>query len=225
MVQGTPAGKLWVHGSDHAPCGSLPLTVMADALLLNLWFPTFTASEMMPRTLSVLRQFPFSASQPGISYLAIHPVAWGEPTVLERRFRPGLEPESAMAIAAEFLHSDYAYVWETHWDLWMPGDSDSEDFHLAPVQVKIITHGLDFEEHAYQQAGHLQVDFGLDTSFLGEEELLAATTEGRVRANVQRLVAFTGAVEKNCGITGRVLWSESDENLAQKLIELLQRVQ
>ena len=36
---------------------------------------------------------------------------------------------------------------------------------------------------------------------------------------------FTIAVEKNCGITGRVLWSESEENLAQKLISRLQKVQ
>jgi hypothetical protein len=41
---------------------------------------------------------------------------------------------------------------------------------------------------------------------------------------VQKLVAFTQAVEQNCGITGRVLWSESDENLAQKLIARVQRV-
>jgi hypothetical protein len=38
------------------------------------------------------------------------------------------------------------------------------------------------------------------------------------------LIDFTQRVEKNCGITGRVLWSESDENLAQKLIAKLQRV-
>jgi len=30
-------------------------------------------------------------------------------------------------------------------------------------------------------------------------------------------------VEKNCGVTGRVLWSESEENLAQKLIARLQQ--
>jgi hypothetical protein len=32
-------------------------------------------------------------------------------------------------------------------------------------------------------------------------------------------------VEKNTGLSGRILWSESDENLAQKLISRLQRVQ
>ena len=45
------------------------------------------------------------------------------------------------------------------------------------------------------------------------------------QANVTKLVAVTAAVEKNCGIRGRVLWSESDESLAQKLIARLQKVQ
>jgi hypothetical protein len=69
------------------------------------------------------------------------------------------------------------------------------------------------------------VDFGLDTPFLQEEVQLTPFIEQRVRANVQKLVDFTAKVEKNCGISGRVLWSESEENLAQKLISRLQKVQ
>jgi len=179
---------------------------------------------MMPRTLSVLRQFPFSAQRPGISYLAIQPVSWSEPTVLERRFRPGLDPDQAAAITSEFIHSDYAYVFEASWDMWTPA-GDEDELALTTMTVKIIAHGLDFEEQAYQQAGHVQVDFGLDSPFLYEGQELTPIVESRFRANVQKLVAFTTAVEKNCGISGRVLWSESDENLAQKLIERLQRVQ
>jgi hypothetical protein len=204
---------------------SVAPALMADALYLSLWFPSFSEAEMMPRTLSVLRQFPFSAQRPGISNLAVHPVSWNEPTVLERRFRPGLDPEQAIAIATEFLHSDYAYLFETYWDLWVPLEEDSGELLLTPLQVKIIAHGLDFEEQAYQQAGHVQVDFGLDSPFLYEGQELTPLVEARFRSNVQKLVAFTTAVEKNCGISGRVLWSESDENLAKKLIERLQRVQ
>ncbi len=198
-------------------------TTMADPLFLSVWFPSFSEAEMMPRLLSVLRQFPYSAQRPGISYLSIHPVSWSEPTVLERRFRPGLDAEPAVAIATEFLHADYAYLLETHWDLWVPTGIEDEML-LAPVQAKIIAHGTQFEDGIYQQAGHVQVDFGLDTPFLFEEEELTSPVENRVKANVQKLVTFTAAVEKNCGISGRVLWSESDENLAQKLIERLQRV-
>ncbi len=63
---------------------------MADSLYLSIWFPSFREGEMMPRAVSVLRQFPFSAVREGIPYLSVHPVAWSEPTVLERRFTPGI---------------------------------------------------------------------------------------------------------------------------------------
>ncbi len=177
----------------------------------------------MPRTLSVMRQFPFSAQRTGISYFSVHPVSWSEPTVMERRFRPGLDPEQAVMIAGEFLHADYAYVFEAHWELWSPDETG--EMLLVPRQVRFVAHGVQFDDSAFQQAGHVQVDFGLDTPFLYEELELGPVEESRIKANVQKLVAFTSAVEKNCGISGRVLWSESDESLAQKLIERFQKVQ
>jgi hypothetical protein len=54
---------------------------------------------------------------------------------------------------------------------------------------------------------------------------LTGAAERNIRSNVQKLVEFTANVEKNAGATGRLLWSESEENLAQKLINRLQRVQ
>ena len=113
------------------------------------------------------------------------------------------------------------------WDLWTPlqeGDLD-QTWELQQQKVKFIAFGPKFEEATYQQNGHIQVDFGLDTPFLYEDVDFTESTERRVKANVQKLVAFTTAVEKNCGISGRVLWSESEDNLAQKLIERLQKVQ
>jgi hypothetical protein len=202
---------------------------MADRLFLNLWFPSFSEAEMCPRLLAVLRQFPFSKQRPGITYLAVHPVGWSESTVLEQRFEPGVEPDAAIAVAAEILHDDYAYVFEASWDLWMPkeqaDETEEEEFVPAPLLVKFIAHGLEFEDHFYQQAGHVQVDFGVDAPFLYEDQIMTPALEARFRANVQKLVMFTNIVEKNSGISGRVLWSESDENLAQKLIERLQRIQ
>ena len=194
---------------------------MSDPLYLSLWFPQFSPRDMMSRAASVLRQFPFSAEQPGVTYVAIHPVSWSEPTVLERRFRPGLDPEQATAIASEFTHEDYAFVFETHWDLWVP---EENKLILSPERAKFIVHGTEFGDGAYQQAGHIQVDLGLDTPFLFETPEEDEGAEARIRVNVQKLVGFTQAVEKNCGITGRVLWSESDENLAQKLIARVQKV-
>ena len=197
---------------------------MGDSLYLSLWFPSFDEAEILPRTVSMLRQVPFSAARDGVTYSAIQPVSWSEPTILERRYRPGVEPEVAVAEVAEFLHDDYAYVFEAYWDLWTPPEG-AEKWVLEPSLVRLVAHGMEFEERAAEEAGHIQIDFGLDTSFLHEEVEFTSEAEQNVRSNVQELVEFTALVEKNAGATGRLLWSESEENLAQKLINRLQRVQ
>jgi hypothetical protein len=197
---------------------------MGDSLYLSLWFLRFDQSDILPRTVSVLRQLPFSGARDGVTYAAIQPVSWSEPTILERRFRPGVAPEEAAEVVAELLHDDYAYVFEAYWDLWTPPEG-TEKWVLEPSLVRLIAQGMEFEEHAAEETGHIQIDFGLDTPFLHEEIEFTSEAERNVRSNVQKLVEFTAKVEKNAGATGRLLWSESEENLAQKLIARLQRVQ
>jgi hypothetical protein len=197
---------------------------MADSLYLSLWFPSFEEPEILPLTVSVLRQLPFSSTLSGVTYAAIQPVSWSEPTILERRFRPGVAPEEAAAEVADFLHDDYAYVFEAYWDLWAPPEG-ADKWVLQPSLVRLVAHGNEFEERGSEEAGNIQIDFGLDTSFLHEEIKFTGEAERNIRSNVQQLVEFTAKVEKNAGATGRLLWSESEENLAQKLINRLQRVQ
>jgi len=198
---------------------------MADPLFLSLWFPHFETIEILPRAVSVVKQFPFSQSKPGITYIALHPVSWGEPTVLEKRFEPGIPPEEAAEIATDLLHEDYAYVFEAYWDLWTPtSETENLQWALKPSLVQFIVHGKEFER-ADPEVGEIEVDFGLDTPFLYEEFTLAGEDEDRLKQNVQKLVAFTAAAEKSSRATGRLLWSESEENLAQKLIARLQKVQ
>jgi len=200
---------------------------MADRLYLNIWFPSFHEHEMLPRLLSVLRLFPFSAQRPGIGYLGVHSISWNEPLLFEQTFDSRAEPEQALTLAEEFLHEDNAYELEVLWDLWVPlqeGDLDTT-WEARPQTVKFTAFGIKFEDATYQENGHIQVDFGLDSAFLYEEVEFTEAVEQRIKSNVQKLVAFTTAVETNCGISGRILWSESEDNLAQKLIERLQRVQ
>jgi hypothetical protein len=200
---------------------------MADRLYLSIWFPSFRDTEMITRLLSVIRQFPASPQKGGVGYLAVHSISWSEPELFQQTFDYRIDPESALQFAAEFLQEDNAYELEMLWDLWMPVQEEDldETWEVKPQLVKFIAFGSKFEEATYQQNGHIQVDFGLDTPFLYEDVELTAAVENRVKANVHKLVSFTTAVEKNCGISGRVLWSESEDNLAQKLIERLQKVQ
>jgi hypothetical protein len=202
---------------------------MADSLYLSLWFPDFEGPAMLPHILSVLQQFPFSESIPGVTYLSVQPVSWNEASILERRFVPGVAPEEALVVAADLVHDDYAYIFDAHWDLWTPASGGSvnanEQWQLAPLGVKFIAREEEFDEGAFRQSGHIEVDFGLDSSFLQENVALTEDTQARVRDNVSKLVEFAVKAEKNTRANSRLLWSESQDNLAQKLVARLQRVQ
>jgi len=197
---------------------------MADPLYLSLWFSSFDTEDVLPRVLAVMQQFPFSSAQPGITYVALHPVSWNEATVLEDRFRPGIPPLEAVNFAADLLHEDYAYVFEAYWDLWNLSE-ETKDWVLLPSLVTFIAHGIDFDEGSFEQEGHIQIDFGLDSAFIQEQVTLTSAAEAKLRTNVQKLVDFTTRLEQNAGAKARLLWSESEENLAQKLISRLQKVQ
>jgi hypothetical protein len=198
--------------------------IVADPLYLSLWYPSFEVEDMLPRALSVMRQFPFSSQQPGITAVALHPVSWNEATILERQFKPGITPEAAVLIASDLLHEDYAYVFEAAWELWIR-DDQTQEWTLRPSPVRFVVHAEEFEERIAEEEGHIQVDLGLDSAFLQEQVELTLEAEDRVRANVQKLVEFSAKADKSSGATSRLLRSESGENLAQKLIARLQRVE
>lgn len=197
---------------------------MPDPLYLSLWFSDFSGPAMLPHALAVFEQFPFSAQRPGITYEAVQPVSWNEASVLERRFSPGIGPEEAVSVAADLIHDDYAYTFDAYWDLWMP-DETGRQWRLVPSPVKFIVQGEEFDEGAQEQTGHIQIDFGLDSPFLQETVELTDEVKSKVRENVAKLVEFTLKAQKNTRASGRLLWSESEENLAQKLIARLQKVQ
>jgi hypothetical protein len=151
--------------------------------------------------------------------------------------------ESAVAEATEQLHDDMAYEFEMRWLLWSPEltdtqpDPDTEPeyesaaldtlWKLQAATVRILGLGPQFDDASFEQNGHIRIDFGLDTPWLAEtlaDEQLDEDATKHIQQNVEMLLAFTLSVEKNCGISSRLLWTESGEPLAQKLIDRLQRV-
>jgi hypothetical protein len=197
---------------------------MSDSLYLSLWFPDFSGPAMLPHLLAVLQQFPFSAQRPGITYAAVQPVSWNEASILERRFSPGIRPEEGALVIADLIHDDYAYIFDAYWDLWTP-DQAGQQWSLIPGLVKFIVQGEEFDDGTQQETGHIQIDFGLDSLFIQENVELTEETQAKIRDNVAKLVEFTMKAEKNTRAGGRLLWSESEENLAQKLIARLQKMQ
>ena len=182
---------------------------------------------MLPRLLSVLKQFPFSADRPGIGYLGIRSISWDEPIIFQQTFDYRADSRARSALAGEFLHEDNAYELDVLWDLWVPtkeGDLD-ETWVLRPQTVKFIAFGTEFEEGTFQENGHIQVDFGLDAPFLFEEADYTSVLEQRIKANVHKVGRLYQRRGEELRHQRPGLWSESEDNLAQKLIERLQRVQ
>ncbi len=220
---------------------------MADQLYLSLWFPNFRLQALPDALVCVLRQFIAvsreGGAQPELARVAAasaYPIDWAESPIYQRIYvnderseaseADASLPENAVAEATEQLHDDTAYEFETRWRLWVPEPSPAgldTAWRLEPVRVRIVGFGPNFDLGSYEQNGHIRVDFGLDTpwTFEGsEEESLDEDTTKRVQQNVEKLLAFTLSVEKHCGISSRLLWTESGEPLAEKLIARLQRL-
>jgi len=87
----------------------------------------------------------------------------------------------------------------------------------APRLVRVTGYGPLFDEGAYEQDGHIRIDFGPDSPFLEEDADLDQVGARRVEENVRQLVELAAAVEKASGATARLLWSELGESLAQRL--------
>lgn len=201
---------------------------MPDPLYLSLWFTDFEGPAMLPHLMAVLQQFPFSDHRPGIASIVVQPVSWNEASILERRFPEGIAPEEAMVVAADLIHDDYAYVFEAYWDLWTPDDDakgKNSDWRLVPSPVRITAQGEEFDDGAHQESGHVLMDLGLDSLFVPDNIDLTDEAQAKIRANVAKLIEFAKRIETKTRAASRRLWSESEENLAQKLIARLQKVQ
>jgi hypothetical protein len=203
---------------------------MADQLYLSLWFPNFRLASLPAALVAVLKQFAKAGGAATVSAAAAYPISWNEAPVFQRIFEEdedgAASPERAVAEATEMLHDDFAYEFEAEWELWTAGTAGGLDtsWKQEAQTVRITGFGPQFDEGSYEQNGHVRIDFGTDTTFLQDEVDLDPESAVHVKENVQHLIDFTQAIEQNIGISSRLLWSESGENLAQKLIARLQRL-
>jgi len=216
---------------------------MADQLYLSLWFPNFRFAALPEAVVSVLRQFARVSGLPRVSAAAAYPVSFSEPAAYQRQYvldtrSQAVEEqdsliENAVPEAMELFHEDTAYEFEMKWRLWTfePGEGGLDGvWKRFPATVKLLAFGPEFDDSTFEQNGHIRIDFGLDTAWVFDEEEIWDDEDARAEAathikeNIEMLLAFTLSVEKHCNISSRLLWTESGEPLAEKLIGRLQRL-
>jgi hypothetical protein len=195
---------------------------MADTLYLSLWYPNLRLADLEAKLIAVLSTFSKHGGEARVYSATVWPVSWSESPAFQRVYghgERGVEPRMAVEDALELLHEDYAYEFQIGWSLWELEPAAGLDSRWArePRMVRVTGYGPLFDEGAYEQDGHIRIDFGSDAPFLDEEIELDPTTAKHVEENVRQLVELTTAVEKESGATARLLWSELGESLAQRL--------
>jgi hypothetical protein len=204
---------------------------MSDALYLSLWYPNLRLEALPDKLVAVLSEFAKHAGEPLVYSATVWPVNWSESPVFQQIYgrraggtnqpgsQVGAEPRVAVEQATELLHEDYAYEFQVGWNLWEIESAEG----LEPRWVKgtrlvrVTGFGPLFDEGAYEQDGHVRIDFGNDAPFLEEEAELDSAAARHMEENVRQLVELTNGVEKASGVTARLLWSELGESLAQRL--------
>jgi hypothetical protein len=195
---------------------------MSDTLYLSLWYPNLRVAAIPDKLTAVLGAFAAHGGEPRVYAATVWPISWTETPIFQKVYGwgdRGAEPKAAVEEALELLHDDYAYEFQIGWSLWELETGSEKDprWVREPRLVRVTGYGPLFDEGAYEQDGHIRIDFGPDGPFLEEDVELDSVAARHVEENVRQLVELTAAVEKASGATARLLWSELGESLAQRL--------
>jgi hypothetical protein len=207
---------------------------MADTLYLSLWYPNLLLEALPDKLVAVLGAFAAHGGEAKVYSATVWPASWNEAPIFERvygrmpaeseggvgpRAGPGADPWQTVEEATELFHDDYAYEFQIGWSLWGLETAPGFDprWVRGPRLVRVTGYGPLFDEGAYEQDGHIRIDFGTDAPFLEEDADLDQVGAQHVEENVRQLVDLTAALEKASGATARLLWSELGESLAQRL--------
>lgn len=183
---------------------------MADPLYLSFWLKGYSPIGLPIYFRKAAGAFPASKLAPG-GALRIHALSFREPPVYEEWFDETPDAKVLSGIAQEFLHEDMAFCYETRWDLWQWDG----DWALKPSPVNIECFGPLFES---PMGEHLLIDAGSDLLYLPCEK---SDQLRPVQSNIRSILHLASDVEDAIAAERRVLWSESDENFAERLYEML----
>jgi len=183
---------------------------MPGDLYLSYWLRGFTATNMLRHFAAALSQFPFSRISPRLT-LRVYALEYAEPPLLERGFE-GPEIEEVLHAAAEFGNDDCAYEISAAWDIWQWSE-DVREWILAPSMVRITCYAPLFPSDFGEQ---IRFDLGDEDHFV-PPDLARAAIHTTLRSNIRSLIHMGKDLDQVLKFERRALWSESGQNLAERL--------
>lgn len=190
---------------------------MSDRLSLSLWLRGGITPQNQYRAFEkILRAFPFSQLSTSASTLSIMAVDWSEPPVAEYPLEAGPpDPEEVIRLAKEFKEADTAVQLDTYWDLWGVLDGD---WKLLPAAVSIVTFGPRFDRDGDED---IRIEFGTEARFLPSG---GKATLKLVQSNIKSLLRLVHELENILPVDKRHLSTESAENFAARLQDVLSQL-
>jgi hypothetical protein len=220
---------------------------MSNQSYLNVWCEDFSEDRILPQFRDFLATVPFSRTRPGFTHLVIRAVDPTEPPVLEQDLRRmPLDADGVIEMIRDQLHSDCSYEVRCHWDLTSL-DPLAATSKIEPRPMEILCYGEDYDQGAWRENGHIQVNFGFEHFFTGHAGLLGIRHTARTpespdearfleamawpenlekyqeatRTNIRKLFDWVRTIEKAIPVERLRLWSEGEENFEARLEEIL----
>jgi hypothetical protein len=224
------------------------MSVMANHSFLSVWLKEMPEDQMLERLGAFLATVPFSLTRPGFTYLTIRAVDASEAPVLEQDLRATpLDSDGIVALASEQLHSDSSYEVGCRWDLGV-FDANTGKSTVEPQALLVVCRGEQYDGGFWREAGHFEVNLGLDHLFTGHASLLAMRPDPQsasqnaeelrfeeamawpenlekyqkqTRENIRRLQEWVRRIEASLPVEKVRLWSEGEDNFEARLDEIV----
>ncbi len=191
---------------------------MTDQLFLSIWLGRNGQRERVRQFEKLLRTFPFSQREQPQSILSILAVDTTEPPLLERPVNGPVDVDDVMQSLQDYQGDDVAFELESWWDMW----TYDSDWKLGPVRVLMSCFGPDFDsgtEGEPREQEDLRVDFGVDSHYLPNVD---AQGGGKlIESNIKSLLRLVHELDSTLDVKRRKLQTESGENFAERLQQVL----
>jgi hypothetical protein len=199
---------------------------VTDQLFLSLWLHRHNRASRLKHFEQLLRLFPFSQRDQPQSTISIQAVDSTQPPLLEQPINGPLDPSQVLPVLRDYEGDDVAYRVESWWDLWQfdnaeghNGEAHNEEATLSPARVALSCLGPEFDDGSAAGQEDLRIDFGLDANFLPNPGLPGGITF--IESNIKSLLRLVHEMESVLPIARRKLETESGQNFAEHLQDVL----